>query len=172
MKVPKVFICNFLIIAMTKICITFYQVTLVITSDHALPLFITPYHTISPRLETKPFSFGNFKTSSRVPNFLSQLTTPCHSLSHLITPYPLGWKQNHFHFTFGNFKFSSQSPNFLSQLITPCHCLSHFIAPYPQGWKQSQFHLVTLKLVPSPLISYHILSFLVTTYHILSHLIP
>ena len=84
MKVPKVFICNFQIIAMTKICITFYQVTLVITSDHALPLFITPYHTISPRLETKPFSFGNFKTSSRVPNFLSQLTTPCHSLSYLI----------------------------------------------------------------------------------------
>ena len=40
---PKVFVCNFKIIAMTKICITFYQV---------LSLLITPYRTLSPRLET------------------------------------------------------------------------------------------------------------------------
>ena len=31
-----------------------------ITSYHALPLLITPYHSLSPRLEEKPFAFGNF----------------------------------------------------------------------------------------------------------------
>ena len=129
MKVPNVFLCNFQIIAMTKICMTFYRVTSDITSSHAMPLLITPYHTLSPRLETKPFSFGNFKISSQAPIFLSHLITPCHSLSHLIKPYPLGWKQNH-------------------------------------------FHLATLKLVPRPLISYHVSTRLDTPYHNLSHLIP
>ena len=139
---------------------------------HSLSHLITPYpvgwkqnHFHLVTLKLVPRSLISYHN-------LPCLVTPYHTLLHLITPYPLGWKQNHFHFTFGNFKFSSQAPNFLSQLITPCHCLSHFITPYPQGWKQSQFHLVTLKLVPSPLISYHILSFRVTTYHNLSHLIP
>ena len=100
-----------------------------ITSDHALSILITPYHTLSPRLEAKLFSFGNFKISSQSPNFLSHLITPCHILSHLITAYPLGLKQNY-------------------------------------------FHLATLKLVPSSLTSYHILSRLVISYHTLSQLIP
>ena len=127
MKVPYVFICNFQIIAMTKICITFYQVTLVITSDHALPLFITPYHTISPRLETKPFSFGNFKTSSRVPNFLSQLTTPCHSLSHLIPQ--VGNKIIFIsHLATLNLVLRLLiSYHNLSRLVTAYHTLSHLI---------------------------------------------
>ena len=80
------------IIAMTKICITFLQVTPDITSYHALSLLITTYHTLSPRLEANPFSFGYFKISSLALNFLSHLITSSHSLSHLITLYPLGWK--------------------------------------------------------------------------------
>ena len=129
---------------------------------HSLSHLITPYplgwkqnHFHLVTLKLVPRSLISYHN-------LPCLVTPYHTLLHLITPYPLGWKQNHFHFTFGNFKFSSQAPN----------CLSQFITPYPQGWKQSQFHLVTLELVPSPLISYHILSFRVTTYHNLSHLIP
>ena len=81
---PKEFVRNFQIIAMTKICITFYQVTPDITSYNALPLFITPYHTLSPRFKTKPFSLGNFKISSQASLSLSHLITPCHSLSQLI----------------------------------------------------------------------------------------
>ena len=76
---------------MTKICITFYPV---------LSLFITPYHTLFPRLERKPFYVGNFKVSSQAPDLLSHLITPCHSLTHLPTPFPLGWKENYFHFSF------------------------------------------------------------------------
>ena len=60
------------------------------TSYHALSLLITGYHTLSPRLKTNSFSIGNFKISSQFPNFWSSLITPCHSLSHLITPYPQG----------------------------------------------------------------------------------
>ena len=70
-------------------------------SDHILlrlvTPYITPYHTLCPRLETKPFSFGNFKISFQGPNFLSHLITCCHPFSHLCTLYPIGWKQNHFH---------------------------------------------------------------------------
>ena len=62
-----------------------------------MSLLIAPYHTLSPILERKPFSSGNFKISSQASDFLSNLITLCHSLSHLITPYPLGWKENHFH---------------------------------------------------------------------------
>ena len=74
-KVPKFFVLKFKIIAMTKICITFYQV---------LPLLITPYHNLLARLERKPFCVGNFKISSKAPDFLSHLIMPRHSLSHLI----------------------------------------------------------------------------------------
>ena len=125
----------------------------------------------------------------------------CHSLSHLITSYSLGWKQNHFHlatlklvprllisyhilsrlvtpshilselfrrlktkpFLYGNFKISSQAPIFfqiLSRLVIPYHTFSHVIL---LGWKQNQFHLQTLKLFLRSLISYHILSCLVTS---------
>ena len=63
---------------------------------HVLSHLVTPYHTLSPGLERKLFPFGNFEISSKAPDFLSHLTTPCHSYSHLITPYPLGRKGNHF----------------------------------------------------------------------------
>ena len=153
---------------------------------HILSRLANPFHTLSPRLVAKLFSFGNC-ISSQAPIFLSHIITSCHSLSHLITAYPLGWKKNHFHlatfklvpssltsyhilsprleeklFSFGNCKISSQSPNFLSHLITPCHILSHLITPYPLGWKQNHFHLATLKLVSRPQFFYHILSRLVT----------
>ena len=97
---------------------------------------------------------------------LSRLAISYHTLSQLI---PQVESKTIF---FGNFKISSQSPNFLSHLIMPCHILSHLITPYPLGWKQNRLHLATLKLGPSPLTSYHMLSRLVTSYHTLSHLIP
>ena len=131
MKVPKVFVCIFQIIAMTKICITFYQVTPDITSYHALSLLITPYHTLSPRLEAKPFSFGNFLISSQAPTLLSHLITPYHTLSPRLKAKLL---------SFGNFEIRFQSPNFLSLLITPCHILSHLIIPYPPDWKEIVFN--------------------------------
>ena len=42
--------------------------------------------------------------------------------------------------------------------MTPDHTL-------PLGWKQNQIKLATLKLVPTPLISYHILPRIVIPYH-------
>ena len=99
-----------------------------ITSYHPLSLLITPNHTLSPRLEAKLFSFGTFKISSQSPNFLSQLITPSHIWSHIITPYLLAWKQNHL--MLGNFKLvprSLFSYHILSRLVTPYHTLSHLI---------------------------------------------
>ena len=64
---------------------------------HILSSLDTLYHTLSPGLERKPFLFDNFQISSQVPDFLSRLITPCHSLSHLIRPYPQGLTENHFH---------------------------------------------------------------------------
>ena len=66
---------------------------------HILLRLVTPYHTLSPRLERKRLSFDNFKINSQAPDFLSHLITSCHYLVHLITPYPLGWKENHFMLT-------------------------------------------------------------------------
>ena len=91
---------------------------------------------------------------------------PCDSLSHLITPYPLGWKQNYFHLA--TLKLVPRPQFFLSYFITPCHSLSHLITTYALGWKKNQFNLETLKLVPRSLISFHILSRLSTPYHTLS----
>ena len=140
---------------------------------HILSRLVTPYHTLSPGLDRKPFSFGNFKISSQAPDFLSHLITPCHSLSHLITPYhTLSPGLDRKPFSFGKLKISSQAPDFLSHLIMPCHALPLHITLYPLGWTENHFHLATLKLVPRPLIFYHILSCLVTPYHTLSHLIP
>ena len=66
--------------------------------------------------------------------------------------------------------------NFLSHFTTPdttsSHNLSFLITPFPLRWKQNHLMLATLKLVASPLTSYHILSCLVTPYHTLSQLIP
>ena len=135
-----------------------------------MSLLITPYHTLSPSLETRPIPFGEFKISSISPNFLSHLITPCHFFSHLTTPYPLGWKQHYFHLT-TLILAPRQAPIFLSHLITPSHSLSHLITPYPLGLKPNQSHLATLKLVLKPLVSYHVLSRLATAFLIFSHLI-
>ena len=62
---------------------------------HILSRLVTPYHTLSPRLERKPFYDGNFKINFQTSD-LSYLITSCHSLSHLITPYTLGWKGSRF----------------------------------------------------------------------------
>ena len=97
-------------------------------SYHILSCLITPYHSLSPRLEAKPFSFDNFKISSQGPIFLTHLITPCHILSHVITPYPLGWKQSHFYFaTFKLVPRPQFSYHILSCLVTPYHTLSHLI---------------------------------------------
>ena len=99
-----------------------------ITYYHAMSLLVIPYHTLSPRSETKLFSFSNCKISSQAPTFLSHFITPCHTLSHLIIPYPLGWKQNHFHLA--TLKLVSRPQFFyhiLSYLATPYHTLSHLI---------------------------------------------
>ena len=42
------------------------------------------------------------------------------------------------------------------------------MTPYPLVRKQNHWMLTILKLIPRPLISYHILSRLVTPYHTLS----
>ena len=98
--------------------------------NSALSLLITPYHTLSPRLERKSFSIGNFQISSQAPDFLSHLIMPCHSLLHLITPYPLGWTENHFHLATLKLVPSLQIfYHILSRLVTPYHNLSHLI-PY------------------------------------------
>ena len=70
----------------------------------------------------------NLKISSQAPDFLSHLIPPCHSLSHLITPYPLGWTENHFHLA--TLKLVPRLLIFyhlLSRLATPYHTLSHLI---------------------------------------------
>ena len=133
MKVLNVFVCNFQIITMTKICITFYQVTPDITSYHTVSLLITSCHTLSPRLETKHFHLATLKLVRRPLIFyhiISRLVTTYHTLSPRLETKP---------FSLGNFKISSQAPNFLSHLIMPCHSLSYLITPNPQGWKQNIF---------------------------------
>ena len=132
-------------------------------------IFSNSNQLISKLNECPKIFVCNFKISSQAPDFLSRLITPCHSLSHLITPYPLGWKKK---ISIGNIQISFQAPDFLSHLITPCHSLSHLIIPYPPGWTENHFHLATFKLVSRLLIFYHILSHLVTPYYTLSHLIP
>ena len=91
---------------------------------HILSRLVTPYHTLSPTLERKPFSFGNSEISSQAPDLLSHLITPCHSLSHLITSCPLSWKQNHLMLT--TLKLFPRLQIFyhiLSLLVTPYHVL-------------------------------------------------
>ena len=99
--------------------------------NHILSRLVIPYHTLSPRLEAKPFSFGNFLISSQAPTLLSHLITPYHTLSPRLKAKLL---------SFGNFEIRFQSPNFLSLLITPCHILSHLIIPYPPDWKEIVFN--------------------------------
>ena len=117
---------------------TFKLVPRPLFSYHISSCLVTPYHSFSPMLEAKLFSCSNFKISSQAPIFLTHLITPCHILSYLITHYPLGWKQNHFHLA--TLKLVSRPQFFLSHLITPCHTLSHLITPYPLDWKETIFH--------------------------------
>ena len=99
-----------------------------ITYYHAMSLLVIPYHTLSPRSETKVFSFSNCKISSQAPTFLSHFITPCHTLSHLITPYPLGQKQKYFHLaTVKLVPRPLLSYHILSRLVTPYHTLSCLI---------------------------------------------
>ena len=100
----------------------FYLVTLkLVPRSHFL---ITSHHTLSSRLETKPFSFCNFRITSPAPDFF----TSYHTLSLQTTPYPLGWKQNHFHLATLKLvprpQFFVTSYHTLSILITPYHILS------------------------------------------------
>ena len=110
MKVPKFFVRNFKIIAMTELSIIFY-----------------------------------------------------HALSLLITPYALGWKENHFLLA-----ASKLAPSRCRVFTTSYHALSLLITPYPLGWKENHFLLTTLKLVPRLRTFYHMLLRLVTHYHTLS----
>ena len=110
---PKVFVRNSKVIAMTKICITFYQV---------LSLFITSYHTIFPWQERNHLMLATLKLVPSLQIFyyiLSCLVTLYHTLSHLIL---YAGKKT---IDVGNFKISFQAPDFLSHLITSCHTLSH-----------------------------------------------
>ena len=62
--------------------------------DIADKRFIKESGSLKGSLRT--FSYSNFKISSQVPKSLSHLIMLCQSLSHLITPYPLGWKKTIF----------------------------------------------------------------------------
>ena len=73
-----------------------------ITSYHLLSIVITPYPTLSPSLERKPFYVGNFKIISQAPDFyriLSRLVIPYHTLSPRLERKP---------FHVSNFKIRSQ----------------------------------------------------------------
>ena len=55
-----------------------------------IAIFSNSNQLISKLNECPKIFVCNFKISSQAPDFLSHLITPCHSLSHFITPYPLG----------------------------------------------------------------------------------
>ena len=100
-----------------------------------LSLLITPYHPFSPGLEREACSFVNFKISFHSNNFSSHLITLYHSLLHLITPYPIGWKQ--IHLMLATLKlvprpqFFITSYHALSLLITSHHTLSPCLETKP-----------------------------------------
>ena len=98
-------------------------------SFHILSRLSTPYHTLSPRLETKPFQLTNVKVDPRLQLFYhisSHFFTSYHTLSHLISHYPLGCKQNQFHLSILKLVPGPLiSHHNLSRLVTPDHTLSH-----------------------------------------------
>ena len=107
---PKFFVRNFKIIAITKVCITFY---------HALSLLITPNHNLLfIMLKRKPFSLATLKLGPRFQFFI----TSYHALTLLTTPYSLDWKENHF--MLATLKLVPRLQFFMTS-ITPCHSLSH-----------------------------------------------
>ena len=133
-----------------------------ITPYHVLSLLITPYHILSPRLGRKLFYVGNFKISSQAPNVLSHLITSCHSLSHLILPYPLGWKEKHF--MLATLRLVPRIHIFyhiLSCLFTPYHTLSPILERKP-------FYFGNFDISSQ---APDVLSHLITSCHSLSHLI-
>ena len=109
---------------------------------HILSCLVTPRHILSPGLLRKPFYIGNFKISSQALDFLSHLITSCQLLSHLIPPYHLVWKENHF--MLATLKLFPR----LLIFIPSYHVLLFLITPYLLGWKENHFMLVTLKLGP------------------------
>ena len=141
------------------------------TYYHGLLLLITPYHTLSPRLERKQFYIGNFKISSQAVGFLLHLITPCYSLLHLITPYALDLKKNNF--TLASFKLVPRPQFFITSdhvllllLITPYHTLS-------PRCETKRFYVGNFKINSQGYrFIYYILLRLVTPFHTLSHLIP
>ena len=132
---------------------------------HILSRLVTPYHTLhtlSSRLETKLFSFGNFKISSQAQFFLSYFITPCHSLSHLITTYALGWKKNQFNLeTLKLVPRSLISFHILSRIATPYHTLSPRLETKPISF--GNFEIISQ--------TRNFLSHLIMPCHSLSHLI-
>ena len=116
-----------------------------------MSLLIIPYPTLSPRLERKILSFDKFKISSPAPDLLSHLITSCHSSSHLIPSYPLGWKEKYFHLT--TIKLVPRLQIFyrsLSRLVTPYHTLS-------LRFERKLFYVSNFK------ISYHAQDFFITS---------
>ena len=96
-------------------------------------IFSNSSQLISKLNESPAIFVCNFQISSQASDFLSHLITPCHPLSHLVTPYPLGWKENHFHLA--TLKLVPRLLIFyhiLSRLITPYHTLSHLMAQVGQ----------------------------------------
>ena len=96
-------------------------------------IFSNSNQSISKLNECPKIFVCNFKISSQALDFLSRLITPCHTLSHLITPCPLGWKENHFQLA--TFKLVPRLLIFyhiLSRLVTPYHTLSHLIPQVEQ----------------------------------------
>ena len=88
---------------------------------HILSSFLTPYDTLSPRLQRNHFQLATLKL---IPRPLISY----HILSRLMTPYPLGWKQNHS--MLATFKLVPRPQSFchiLSRFVTPYHNLSHLV---------------------------------------------
>ena len=140
-----------------------------ITSDHALSLVITHYHTLlSPRLERNLFHLANLKLVSRLQFFLSHLINHFHSFSHLIIPnFNAGKKiiiiwQLENQFPFGRIFITSYCA--LPLVATP----SRLITGDTQVGKKIIF---IWKLSSCAAFFYQILSSIVTPYQTSSHLI-
>ena len=65
-------------------------------------IFSNSNQLISKLNECPKIFVCNFQISSQAPDFLSHLITPSHSFSHLLTPYPLGWKKTIFDWQLSN----------------------------------------------------------------------
>ena len=88
-------------------------------------IFWNSNQLISKLNESPKIFVCNFQISSQAPDFLSHLIN---ALPLLITPYPLGWTENHFHLA--TLKLVPRLLIFyhiLSRLVTPYHTLSHLI---------------------------------------------